>query len=62
MSEPKVISLVTFYCGNCKRFDSTECGKVNSATGRKLTPTDVACMLDFDIVDKPLTEEELKEN
>jgi hypothetical protein len=58
----KIISLATFYCGNCKLFKTTECGHVNSATGKSLKQTDVACMLDFEIVDEPLTEEELKEN
>jgi hypothetical protein len=62
MTEPKFHPLATFFCGNCKIFGTAECGHVNSATGKKLVSTDVACMLDFEIVDEPLTEEELKEN
>jgi len=42
-------------------FQTSDCGSVNSATGRPLKPTDVACMLKFDIVDKPLTLEQIEE-
>ena len=52
--------LKTFYCGNCRMFQTSDCGSVNSATGRPLKPTDVACMLKFDIVDKPLTLEQIE--
>lgn len=57
----RLISLATFFCGNCKVFGTPECGHVNSSTGKKLKTTDVACMLDFDIVGSPKTEEQLEE-
>jgi len=45
-------------CGNCKKFQTPDCGSVNSATGRPLVETDIACSSGFEIIDNPVVLEE----
>jgi hypothetical protein len=53
----EMISLLTFYCGNCVKFG--KCGRQFPSTGKAVKKDDVACRDSFIIVPEPYTLEEL---
>lgn len=52
-----MISLLTFYCGNCVKFG--KCNRQFPSTGKPVVATDVACIDGFICVPEPKTLEEL---
>ena len=53
----KFIDVKTFYCGNCKKYDT--CNRPYPSTGKRVAKDDVACMDSFELCDSPKMLEEL---